>query len=103
MTMTKKQTVPLKLWFDSADEMRCFSNKQDRLQQLFDHLNHRQLQRIDTLQLFAVILIAVPGKPEVTLRSKPNAPKVAYGCRCDDDVWVWVGLHIPQGRVLFFP
>jgi len=27
MTLTKKESVPLKLWFDSAEEMRVISNK----------------------------------------------------------------------------
>ena len=62
----------MKLWFDSAEEMRIISNKKQQLSELFNWLNYRGLQRIDTMKLFAVIVIAVADKPEVTLNSKLN-------------------------------
>ncbi len=72
MTMTKKQAIPMKLWFDTAEEMRIISNKKQQLSELFNWLNFKGLNRIDTMQLFAVIVIAVADKPEVTLNSKFN-------------------------------
>ena len=70
MTMTKKETIPLKLWLDSPEEMRIISNKRQQLTDLYEWLNYRKLKRIDTLELFAVIVIAVQGKPETQLNSK---------------------------------
>lgn len=70
MTMTKKQSIPLKLWMDSAEEMRIISNKRASLIDLFKWLDYKQLNRIDTLQLFAVILVSIEGKPESALNSK---------------------------------
>jgi hypothetical protein len=49
MTMTKKESVPLKLWMDSAEEMRIISNKRQSLVELFEWLDFKQLKRIDTM------------------------------------------------------
>lgn len=70
MTLTKKESVPLKLWMDSPEEMRVISNKREQLTNLFQWMDYRQFGRIDTLQLFAVIIIAVAGKSDIQLASK---------------------------------
>jgi hypothetical protein len=49
MTLTKKETVPLKLWLDSPDEMRIISNKRQQIVDLFEWLNFKKHDRIDTL------------------------------------------------------
>ena len=68
--MTKKETIPFKLWFDSVDEMKLISNKKDRLIELFKWLDFKEIGRIDTLQLFSVVFIAVAGQPDTVLKSK---------------------------------
>jgi hypothetical protein len=70
MTMTKKESVPLKLWMDSAEEMRIISNKRQSLVELFEWLDFRQLKRIDTMQLFAAIVCSIDGRPEQIINSK---------------------------------
>lgn len=64
MTLTKKGTMPLTLWFDSVDQMRPITNKREHLIQLFKWLDYRNFNRIDTLVLFAITLVAIDGKPE---------------------------------------
>lgn len=61
MTMTKKNSIPIKLWIESGDEMKLISNKRQSLLELFDWMDYRKLNRIDTLELFAVIIVAVVG------------------------------------------
>jgi hypothetical protein len=70
MTMTKKESVPLKLWMDSAEEMRIISNKRQSLVELFEWLDFRQLKRIDTMQLFAAIVCSIDGRLEQIINSK---------------------------------
>ena len=70
MTMTKKESIPLKLWMDSAEEMRIISNKRQSLVELFEWLDFRQLKRIDTMQLFAAIVCSIDGRPEQIINSK---------------------------------
>jgi len=41
MTITKKQSAPLKLWMDSAEEMRTISNKRQTLAELFEWLDFK--------------------------------------------------------------
>ena len=70
MTMTKKESVPLKLWMDSAEEMRIISNKRQTLVELFEWLDYKQLKRIDTMQLFAAIVCSIDGTPDQIINSK---------------------------------
>jgi hypothetical protein len=70
MTMTKKESVPLKLWMDSAEEMRIISNKRQSLVELFEWLDFKQLKRIDTMQLFAAIVCSIDGRPDQIINSK---------------------------------
>lgn len=67
--MTKKGTAPIKLWFDSNEEMCILSNKRAALIDIFKLLDTLQLGRIDTLELFAAILISIEGRSEVLLNS----------------------------------
>jgi hypothetical protein len=70
MTMTKKESVPLKLWMDSAEEMRIISNKRQSLVELFEWLDFKKLKRIDTMQLFAAIVCSIDGRPDQIINSK---------------------------------
>lgn len=67
--MTKKGNIPIKLWFDSPEEMRIMSNKAENLVDLFKVLDIFNFSRIDTLELFSVILISLEGKIEVILNN----------------------------------
>jgi len=62
--MTKKGSIPIKLWIDSPQEMRTISNKRAQLVELFNWLDYRGLNRVDTLHIFATILLAIEGNPE---------------------------------------
>ena len=62
--MTKRNNAPIKLWIDSPTEMRLISNKRPQLAEIFSWLDYRGLGRINTLELFAVILIAINGPME---------------------------------------
>ena len=66
MTMTKKGSVPLKLWYESVVEMRNISNKRQACKDLFDWLDYKHLDRISTLELFAVIIFSLEGTQEIT-------------------------------------
>ncbi len=68
--MTKRNNAPLKLWIESPTEMRNISNKRPELAQLFDWLDYKKLGRINTLELFSVIIIAVEGNMEQIVQSK---------------------------------
>ena len=70
MTMTNRKTSPIKLWLESPTEMRMISNKRPQLNELFKWLDYRDLGRISTLELFAVMIIAVDGVAETTINSK---------------------------------
>jgi hypothetical protein len=67
--MTRKGTAPIKLWFDSAEEMQLLSNKRNALAELYKILDYNGLGRIDTMELFAVILLSIEGKFEVLINS----------------------------------
>lgn len=69
-SMTKKGSCPIKLWIESPTEMRIISNKRPQLAELFKWLDFKQLGRINTLELFAVILMAVDGQMELVVQSK---------------------------------
>ena len=70
MSMTKKNNAPIKLWIESPQEMRVISNKRPQLAALFEWLDYKQLGRINSMELFAVILIATKGGPELIIQSK---------------------------------
>jgi hypothetical protein len=76
--MTKKGTAPIKLWFDSPEEMSILSNKRVSLIEIFKLLDTQGLGRIDTLELFAVILISIEGKFEVILNSNLYTSILSY-------------------------
>lgn len=65
--MTRRGAAPIKLWFDSSDEMTVLSNKRPALAELFKVMDTNKVGRIDTLELFAVILISIQGKFEIIL------------------------------------
>jgi len=65
--MTKKGSAPIKLWFDSSEEMMILSNKRNALIDIFKLLDCNNMGRIDTLELFAVVLISIDGKFETLL------------------------------------
>ncbi|CDW83191.1 UNKNOWN [Stylonychia lemnae] len=69
MTLTRKGAAPIKLWFDSPEEMTVLSNKRPALQELFRIMDHNNVGRIDTLEIFAVILISIQGKFEIILQN----------------------------------
>jgi hypothetical protein len=45
--VTKKNTVPLPMVFNSPSQMCMLSNKQEAVQQLFKHLDFKKLGRVD--------------------------------------------------------
>jgi|LauGreDrversion4_2_1035121.scaffolds.fasta_scaffold368105_2 Ca2+-binding EF-hand superfamily protein len=67
MTMTRKGAAPIKLWFDSPEEMNVLSNKRQAIQDIFKTIDSGKVGRIDTMELFAPILISIQGKWETIL------------------------------------
>jgi hypothetical protein len=67
MTMTRKGAAPIKLWFDNSEEMTVLSNKRQAIQDIFKLMDSSLIGRIDTLELFAPILISIQGKWETIL------------------------------------
>lgn len=59
MTMTRKGAAPIKLWFDSHEEMNVLSNKRQAIQDIFKTIDSSKIGRIDTMELFAPILISI--------------------------------------------
>lgn len=59
--MTRKGAAPIKLWFDNPhEEMAVLSVKRQAIQDIFKLMeNNSGLGRIDTLELFAPILISI--------------------------------------------
>ena len=68
MTMTKKNNAPIKLWLE-AHELRIISNKRPQLAEMFEWLDFKGLGRINTLELFAVILVAIEGSMETVVQN----------------------------------
>jgi len=75
---TKNGKAPLKLWFESSNEMEILSRKDVSLRQLFKLLDVDKIsilssfylakkERIDTLELFSVIILALPSDLELKL------------------------------------
>ena len=50
---------PLPLIYTSVDGMSGLSGKKELLQKIFNHLNHRKLDRIDAMEFTATILICI--------------------------------------------
>jgi cell division protein FtsX len=50
--------------------MRIISNKRQQLKELFEWLDFKKKNRIDTLVLFGVIIVSIEGKPEQVIDSK---------------------------------
>jgi hypothetical protein len=65
--MTRKGAAPIKLWFDSHDEMNVLSNKRQAIQDIFKTIDTNKIGRIDTMELFAPIIISIQGKWETIL------------------------------------
>ena len=63
--MTKRGTVPLKLWYESVMDMRSISNKRQACKDLFEWLDYKKLGRICTLELFAVMVFSLDGTKEI--------------------------------------
>ena len=66
MTMTKKGSIPLKLWYEDVLEMRNISNKRDACKAIFEWLDYKKLDRINSMELFAVIIFSLDGTSEIT-------------------------------------
>jgi len=66
--MTKKNNAPIKLWME-ANELRIISNKRGELQAMFEWLDYKGLGRINTLELFAVILVSIEGHIETIVQN----------------------------------
>jgi hypothetical protein len=69
MSMTRRGAAPIKLWFDSAEEMAILSNKRAALEHLFKLMDTKGLGRIDTLELCATLLITIQGPWETILNT----------------------------------
>ena len=54
----------LPIVYSSSEQMASLSNKRDDLQNIFEHLNHRKLGRIDALELYSSCLLACDGRFE---------------------------------------
>lgn len=67
MTMTRRGISPVKLWFDSPEEMSILSNKRQVIQDIFKLFDTKVIGRIDSLELFGPILLSVQGKWETIL------------------------------------
>lgn len=68
--MTRKGSSPIKLWFDTPEEMVILSNKRQAIQDLFKLMeNNSGIGRIDTLELFAAIVISTQGKWESMMQN----------------------------------
>ena len=72
LKMTKKGKIPIKLWFDSAEEMAVLSNKKNALAEIFNYMDTKKRGRIDTMELFALIFLALEGKMETKLNNAMN-------------------------------
>lgn len=60
MTMTRRGAAPIKLWFDNAnEEMAVLSNKRQAILDIFKLMDTAGLSRIDTLELFAPIMLSI--------------------------------------------
>jgi hypothetical protein len=72
MTMTKKNSIPIKLWIETNnnDDMKQLSNKRQQLLELFDWLDFRKLGRVDTLEICAIIIMSVVGSHDTLVQSK---------------------------------
>lgn len=67
MTITRKGAAPIKLWYDSYEEMLAFSNKRDSCAKIFQIMDTNKVGRIDTMELFASILVSLLGKFETVI------------------------------------
>ena len=72
--MTKNHTSPVPLYFNTPLEMASLSNKQDKIRDLYNHLNYRKsenrkLDRIDTFELISVILLSIDGNFESFIKN----------------------------------
>ena len=62
MTLTRNGSSPIKLWYDSAEEMCALSNKRQIIQDIFKIMDSPSgLGRIDSLEVFASIVLANQG------------------------------------------
>lgn len=59
--LTKRNTSPIPMIFDSPQQMSCLSNKHDSIKLIFNYLNYLKLDRIDTFEIIAVILLSIDG------------------------------------------
>eukprot|EP01022_Parablepharisma_sp_SALTPOND_P004480 TRINITY_DN120372_c1_g1_i1.p1 TRINITY_DN120372_c1_g1~~TRINITY_DN120372_c1_g1_i1.p1 ORF type:complete len:684 (-),score=40.78 TRINITY_DN120372_c1_g1_i1:1858-3909(-) len=103
---TKNGKVPLKLWFDSYEEMEVLSRKSNSLRTLFSifdaekiriFMDKRKVDRIDTLELFAVIIMALPSDLELKLSRTVFVQLLNRYC---GRIWVQDGHRVFQRRVL---
>ena len=67
--MTKKDTAPLPLWFDSPKEMDQISNKKVPLMKVFDTFDNGH-NRIDSTELFSVMMVMSKGDPNLKVACK---------------------------------
>jgi len=72
LQMSKKGVAPIKLWFDSPQEMMVMTNKAQTIETLFKYLDYKGLGRIDSMELLTVIALASDGKIEILLGNIMN-------------------------------
>ena len=106
--MTKRNNAPIKLWIDSPQEMRVISNKRVQLAEIFEWLDYKQLGRINTLELFAVILTAISGSQEMIVQSKFQVFYILtllflINCRYHAFLRLSVSVRVLPRRAAFFP
>ncbi|KAL4438280.1 hypothetical protein ABPG74_009703 [Tetrahymena malaccensis] len=65
--ITKKNTAPLQLWFDSYQSMDIISTKRASLKEVFKILDTRNISRIDSCELFSVMTFIAKGDYETTI------------------------------------
>ncbi|EGR28452.1 hypothetical protein IMG5_174910 [Ichthyophthirius multifiliis] len=65
--ITKKNTAPLQLWYDSWQSMDVISIKKASLKEVFRLLDSRNIGRIDSCELFSVMLFIAKGDFDLVL------------------------------------
>jgi hypothetical protein len=69
MTITRKGAAPIKLWYDSAEEMYQLSNKREACGKIFAILDTNKIGKVDAMELFATLLISLQGKFETIIHN----------------------------------
>jgi hypothetical protein len=64
MMVTRKNTTPIPMIYNSPEEMAAISNKNETIKEIYNHLNYQKFDRIDAFELIAMVLMACDGKFE---------------------------------------